>query len=553
MAGSESLRWRNSYRSVEDGEQVRASVTNRAPDDLWGNLLYLKNILDTMTAGKALVLPGQSLSSAALVGTPVYLDTSFVWQPALAELASSPNSTLFQLTEKAYVMGVVMAKSSSVMGDVVMFGEITFAASVLNRISGAYSSGSIYYLSPYFEGMLTASRGVAPVRVCIITGPDADGNYRMLVNPEQRSQLESHGHYHLVLEDAPAGVPNCVPHKEGFLWGELESEGPYPGVVHIVEEPDVSAKGWLPADHSSFENLVKPDGAKFGYNIAADTDLQELWPPLPVDHVYVEVDGIGEVNDLIVVNSDGIWWMDDSYGKAPWPVNLPCGSSDSPEGSSSSSSSETEYPLWPVRIELWFTRVMHGATLTSISNHIESQIAVMSDLTPRAVGADIAVVSIADTCIKCYQLGYVEGSSDADANTLLYCVPARDFSAVAGRQPNVSFELVLGASDATIGTSIASIIDGLTLSVSRLTAAAQGSIAEVSSVVTADVLWDSGYSPDSTAVVPAGEYFTIRSEALELNAGELLFLKLTWDPAALGYSEDLVYLFAIRPLVALSE
>ncbi len=50
---TEALTWKPYIRSIVDGTQVRASVTNNPLYDLIQNQQYLKAYLDNMTPGKA--------------------------------------------------------------------------------------------------------------------------------------------------------------------------------------------------------------------------------------------------------------------------------------------------------------------------------------------------------------------------------------------------------------------------------------------------------------------------------------------------------------------
>lgn len=541
--------WKGTYRQIVDGQQVRASVTNRATDDIFQQLLYLKNNLDAATAGKALVLPDQTMSATLTAGMAVYLDTSRVWQGAIAELSNTPNSSLFQLTKKAYVTGVVTAKGSPTNGTVAIQGEVLFSQNdILSVIEGTYESGAIYYLSPYTPGKITKSKGVAPVRVCLINGPDANNKYRVLINPDQHAILESHGHYRFTLVDAPAGEPNCVPGKAGFMWGDLEPDGPYPGIVHEVINPDTALRGWLPADNAAFDGLDVPDGAKFGYNIAMDDELAELWPPLPITGVTVEVDGIDVVDDTVIINSDGIWWMDNTYGKAPWPVNLPCSSS------STSSSSSTPYPVWPIRIDLWCTRMLHGTTITAIDNRIQLVDGILPDMSPVAVGANILSTVLSSVAAQAYVLPspYPAGSSSStpsssvpsDAYTLLYRLTSRDYQTYS-RRVLLKFELQLGGSSACT-YRIMDIMAGLAVSLVKMPAtnAIPRSYADVTST---NLTW--ARTPTNIAGVPADAYFTLQTSEVYIDTSEVMYILLSWSPSALSIAGEEAYLFSIRPII----
>ena len=543
---TEPLTWKNYYRPIADGTQVRASVTNSPLSDLFQNQVYLKNVLDTTAAGKALVIPDQVVDSLAAVGTPVYLTTTGVWRPALAELDSSPTSSLFTLTSKAFVAGIVTARNTSGRGDVAIQGQVTIGAAFASVIEGTFVEG-LQYLSPYTAGKLSSSRGVAPVRVCLAYGPDTSGNYRVIINPDQRLQLESHGHYHFELEDAPAGEANCVPGKEGFMWGDLEPDGPYPGIIHVVVNSDSTQRGWLPITDPIFADMDIPVGAKFGYNIAMDPELAAIWPPLPVESVAVEVDGNGETGDLVEVNADGIWWMDDHYGKAPWPVNLPC------TPGTSSSDAGGPYPIWPVRIELWFTKTLHGTTVEALNNQIDVMNGVNPGIAPVAVGSEITEV-LMTSGVPAYQLVYpVESGSSSgglvDNNSIIYRLDGRAFTVIGTRIPKVAIEVVLGGVAGLVSTAN-HIRSGLSLYLTTAPAGALTGYKAFSDIVPQTLQPWASY-PADLSVVPAEKYFTMRSPEISLGARDIYYIELAWDGTFLLDAADIVYLMAVRPVVTL--
>lgn len=536
--------WKDYYRQIVDGTQVRASVTNAPLNDLFQNQIYLKYRLDTLEAGKALIVPDQTINSGAVVGTPVYLTAAGVWTPAIAELDSTPTSSLFTLTSKAFVAGIVMSKNSYGKGDIAIQGQVTMPSTFINVIEGTYTEG-IQYLSPYTAGKLNSSRGIAPVKVCLVYGPDGNGDYRVIVDPEQKLQLESHGHYHFTLLDAPAGDPNCVPGKHGFMWGDLENDGPYPGIVHEVSNPNAALRGWLPATATYFPDKTIPAGAAFGYNVAMDTDLRAVWPPLPVENVSVEVDGINESGDRVVVNADGIWWMTDVYGKAPWPVNLPC----SPEASSSSAA----YPIWPVRIELWFTKTLHGSTVEAVNNQINLVTALAPAMALAYLGASIPSVMLTPT-VAAYELSYDAPGAGSSSSTpsdildrsIMYRLDSKAYAVIGTRAAKLNVELML-ATSAGNTTSVSQILANLKLRVTKIPAPLTSGFKALTDITVTEYAWAT-YPSGST--VPDAQYFTVSSADITLAARESYTIELVWHGDLLAVT-DKVYIVSARPLVTI--
>jgi hypothetical protein len=66
-----------------------------------------------------------------------------------------------------------------------------------------------------------------------------------------------------------------------------------------------------------------PSNAKFGYNLqhASEAALLSSFPPVPVEAAVAVQAGVTVTPSPLVVNAYGIWWVDDTYGNAPWPVD----------------------------------------------------------------------------------------------------------------------------------------------------------------------------------------------------------------------------------------
>lgn len=80
---------------------------------------------------------------------------------------------------------------------------------------------------------------------------------------------------------------------------------------------DNTKVGWLPATNSVFNNAIKPNGAKFGYNVSKDPILQQLFPEGVVTAYLVMKDGVALSNNVVEINESGIWWKD-SILQVPW-------------------------------------------------------------------------------------------------------------------------------------------------------------------------------------------------------------------------------------------
>jgi len=97
--------------------------------------------------------------------------------------------------------------------------------------------------------------------------------------------------------------------------------------TQVITTPDAAQQGWLPASNTYFPGYIAgvhiPTGAKFGYNIqhSAETVLRQVFPLVPVDNAQFSQSGLVLYASTVVVNQYGIWWLDDTYSNAPWPVD----------------------------------------------------------------------------------------------------------------------------------------------------------------------------------------------------------------------------------------
>lgn len=77
--------------------------------------------------------------------------------------------------------------------------------------------------------------------------------------------------------------------------------------------------GWLPIDSGAFTDVsaLIPAGAKFGYNVRKDPILNQLFSETVVTSYIVTKDGIILSDQVVEINSAGIWWKDNKI-QLPW-------------------------------------------------------------------------------------------------------------------------------------------------------------------------------------------------------------------------------------------
>ena len=194
-----------------------------------------------------------------------------------------------------------------------------------------------------------------PVSVPVLR---ADGNENVFVNPSFVDSLSNHQHYKFDLVMLPAG----------------DTSPPAVGNKHVITNPDSDLTGWLPADDAAFDGKA-PAGAKFGYNIPVDYDLNNLWPPIPVQSADVElvrpsIDDAADLklreklagqalDDIVKLDSNGIWWMTNCYDQVPWPTDYTTGDSLS---YSTDSCPQAALPA----MLLYFTKVNFATDITIV-------------------------------------------------------------------------------------------------------------------------------------------------------------------------------------------
>ena len=309
-----STPWKSTIKHIIDGEAVSADITNRPDVHLEQRTSHLKERLDAAAAGQALIEFSTTLDSTTIVGHAVYKTDAGVWTPGLAATENS-SSIGHTLSRSAYIQGVVLAKHTATLGDVVLFGRVSGVDWSAAVDGGAVVEGQ-YYLSGSNAGKMTLQKPPAGVPVAILL----PGVGEAFVNVSPRDVLEDHIHYSVSLEDNPAGVIDCISS----------------GQTHTIRNPDPNSMGWLPANHSSF-NSTAPVGAVFGYNMAAHSELFNIWPPVPPDSIYLEIDGVGvplgfdsgvPPDAKVLINRYGIWWMEGCYGGAPWADPYPICTND---------------------------------------------------------------------------------------------------------------------------------------------------------------------------------------------------------------------------------
>ena len=312
---------------VTDASAVSASNANAASRILAQRTESLREQLAQAAYGSQLVLRDQVLAPESQIGHMVYWDAvTSAFKPGLA--AVTADNGVIELLPTADVAGCVLARRAGGIGDIGLYGVFRLSPGHIANLCGSGSgmpSPGRYYLSAVEPGRVTQQQPPITVTVVRIWSPPTacEADTLVLIAPQLRDFIADHTHYQFLLTARPAG--GHTPPDEG------ES--------HVITDSDVTLQGWLPADHASFAGRA-PDGAVFGYNLAAHASLQGSWPPLPV--TAAELDTWRDDEEVFPTASRvlpshvtftryGIWWMTDCYGQVPWPTLLDTSDVSAPE------------------------------------------------------------------------------------------------------------------------------------------------------------------------------------------------------------------------------
>jgi hypothetical protein len=353
---------------VQVGSPVSAGNTSKSTRQLEQRTNYIREILDAIEAGRLLVRREQSLDVAVQEGDAVFWNaTTKQFEPALAGVESDATTGVFVPLASADCLGICLIKDNPKAGTIALIGMAQLPASVLaNMIDGDPVPGR-YYLSGANAGKLVRQRPPVTVPVLVVLGPadDCETDSWVFINPQTRDFLEDHIHYQIKLVPLPAGTH--IP--------------PTPGDHHEITDPDVEARGWLPADHAVFDGAA-PTGAKFGYNLQAHEELNRLWPPIPESAAILEMfqqnlegaeskfEGLERVQAVYCkIDRRGIWWMTSCYNQVPWDTTLDTTQSLASSMSSESASEAEQCPLDPtMELILSFLKMTFATDKTVVTS-----------------------------------------------------------------------------------------------------------------------------------------------------------------------------------------
>ena len=262
--------WQPTVPLFTVSSDTKSATLNQPIQALIQRTDYLKTVLDDVTAGQQLIIPCTNLGSTTVVGDAVYLDpTDETYKPAVAKwedtYAADGNLVV---ADSSIVIGFVLSKTTSTSGVIVSQGLVDDAAFILAAL-GASPAPGLYLLSAATAGAVASAVVGLNIPCLFYLGGD-----RCLIL--DRSTWLAHSHIHRTF---------------------------------------TMAAGWAVVADAQFDDMTKPAGATYGYQIASDTDLTELFTVVPgmikVTGSNVAVPG-GTIlaTTQVVINSDNVWWVE---------------------------------------------------------------------------------------------------------------------------------------------------------------------------------------------------------------------------------------------------
>ncbi len=343
---------------ISEGEPVSPGTANRPLQQLDQNIQYLWNVIQAAALGSTVYARAQTVETTLKVGQPVYFNpTSSRFEAAYASTESDTVTGYLTVSDQAQVWGILAEKHNATLADILLFGYAQIdMREALDIVVPPEENvpAATWYLSGMSVGTLT--RQLPPVTIPVCKTNNSGGVY---VNPSFVDFLENHRHYTFSLTMLPAGTvtPPAVSNP------------------HVITNPDFNLAGWLPADNSVFEGKA-PAGAKFGYNLSKDLPLKNLYPPVPLQSACIQMQrpsvwdtstehrwyGQQLMDDLVVIDRNGIWWMSDCYDEVPWPTDLDTDSSASTSYGACAPLGR-EYVL-----KLYYTRVSFATDISTVTS-----------------------------------------------------------------------------------------------------------------------------------------------------------------------------------------
>lgn len=265
---------------IQDGESVEAKTPNRPLSQLAQRTDANNEKISNALIGQTTMDYEAAVLSTTSVCMAVYRDNTGLFRPTLATTTTADDNATIIPDDSAYAWGMIQKKHTNQNANVVLNGYFIAREDDLIAVieEGAIDTG-LFFLSQTAAGKVTKTRPPLGFGICRIVGSvgaDTDGEplYEVYVNPEWTDPFEGHIHYHV-------RMVNTVSTAGSGEWVSGVGDGPV--------------------------------GTQYYYDYTNDSNLSDIWPPIPIGAVHIDRDGVaadvyGEID--LVINSDGIFWMD---------------------------------------------------------------------------------------------------------------------------------------------------------------------------------------------------------------------------------------------------
>jgi hypothetical protein len=254
--------WKGTVRLYEFENSTEFDEMNKPLQDLIERTDWLKSQVDQITAGENLIATYANMADTTTVGDAVYIDPD-TGEIKLA-LAGFKNEYAqdgsLRLSDSGYVLGLVIEKLNATSGRVLVNGTITDQA-LADAALGVSADPGVYRLSMTNNGELTPVEQELDILVVQYAGNGV-----------------------ITLFDKRAAIPNHM--HQTYILGE----------------------SFLLESDSQFDEMVKPSGATYGYDLASDADIQRIFSG-PASLVRVYGDGSLLLETEVLSNEDNIWWV----------------------------------------------------------------------------------------------------------------------------------------------------------------------------------------------------------------------------------------------------
>ena len=265
--------WITQIELIANGEPVSAATPNRPLGQLTQRTEFLKSLVDVINLGGAIINLNAALDVSVEEGFAVYWNAEQqCYAGALAAFDYNNAGNYGSVADSAYVVGVCVSKVGPTRGTVMLGGlaeEVDFSTAV----DGDLIPGP-YWLSAVDPGHMVKQRPPVGVYCMFAQGPSGSSGGAAIVAPSPREVLEDHIHYKFTLE-----------------YG------------NVLGNP-----GWT----NVFDYDLAPVNTVYRYTVESDARINDLFPLIPAELTYVEIDGIGDTGK-VVIDMNGIWWVNSTY------------------------------------------------------------------------------------------------------------------------------------------------------------------------------------------------------------------------------------------------